>query len=359
MENKTGYIPYLDGCRALAILFVVFSHVGLGKIIPGRFGVSLFFFLSGFLITRLLLTEIKEKGRISFAAFYLRRLFRLYPALLAMILCSSIAAYLMNCSLQTKDVFAALFYYTNYYIGWVRIPVENCGRLLDIFWSLSIEEHFYLVFPLIIQLALKKQSDHSIKTFIYLLISLCIACLGMRAFTFFYYHGDLDFVSNRIYFSSHTRIDSIIWGCLSAVLVFQQSSGKYFKFLQNKWVIASGVLALLVSFTYRNDFFRQTLFYTIQGYGIFILVPLIGVHKNKLLKNLLSNDWLIFIGKLSYSLYLFHWIALKMSTQFFIEFSLNWQLLFWPLTILLSLSSYYLVEQPFMQLRKKFGSSLH
>lgn len=359
MENKSGYIPYLDGCRALAISIVVLSHAGLGKIIPGKFGVTFFFFISGFLITRLLIAEVKEKGRIQFLPFYLRRLFRLYPALLVMIACSAIAAYLMKCNLQAKDVFAALFYYTNYYIGWFRTPVEDCGRILDILWSLSVEEHFYLIFPLFIHLALKKNSVNSTNNFIKMLVALCAIGIAIRVGTYFYFDGNLNLLSGRIYFSTHTRMDSIIWGCLAAVLLFQQGSVGYLKSIQNKWIIATALLALLLSVSIRNEFFRQTLLYSFQGYGLFVLIPAIGENKNAWIKNVLASNWLVFIGKISYSLYLFHWIALKLSNHFFSEFSFNWQLFFWALTALLSLGSYYVVEKPFVQLRKKFGSTIH
>jgi peptidoglycan/LPS O-acetylase OafA/YrhL len=357
MEKKSGYIPYLDGCRALAISIVVFSHAGLGNIIPGKFGVTFFFFISGYLITRLLIAEIKEKGRIQFLPFYLRRLFRLYPALLVMIACSAIAMYLMNCHLSAKDVFAAIFYYTNYYIGWFRTPVEDCKRILDILWSLSVEEHFYLIFPLFIHLALKNNSAVSSNHLIKILVALCAIGIAIRVATYFYFNGNLSVLSGRIYFSTHTRMDSIIWGCLAAVLLFEKELAWYLKSLQNKWIIASALLALLLSVAIRNDFFRQTLLYSFQGYGLFILIPAIGEHKNEWVKNVISSKWFIFVGKISYSLYLFHWVALKLSNYYFFEFGLSWQLFFWTLTILLTLGSYYIVEKPFVRLRKKFGST--
>jgi len=370
MENKTGYIPYLDGCRALAISIVVLSHAGLGHIIPGKFGVTFFFFLSGYLITRLLLAEIAEKGSIQFIPFYLRRLFRLYPALLVMIGCSAIAAYIMQCALPAKDYFAALFYYTNYYIGWYRTPVEDCARILDILWSLSVEEHFYLAFPLVIQFFLQTKSASSngeaasagianknIKQFAWLLVALCIVSIAIRYFTYEAFYPAVDNSAGRIYFSTHTRLDSIIWGCLAAVLLFRIESATYIKMVQNKWAIAAAVLALVLSVAIRNELFRQTLLYSFQGLGLFIIVPAIGMASNPIIKNILSSKFLIFIGKISYSLYLFHWIAIKLGNHYFPEWGLSWQLFFWPLTMALSLGSYYFVEKPFLKLRKKFGST--
>lgn len=366
--TKTGYIPYIDGARGIAIAFVVLSHAGLGKIIPGKFGVTLFFFLSGYLITRLLLAEMQEKGRIDFGSFYLRRLFRLYPALLVMIGCSVVAAKIMAYPLPMTDIWASLFYYTNYYIGWFRTPVEDPGRILDILWSLSVEEHFYLAFPLLLQFFLqsreKKQHPEMEKTgthknffsFAWFLLVLCIASLGIRWFTYQQFYPAIEDSAGRIYFSTHTRLDSIIWGCLAALLLFGLESKQYIAQLKKHWVFAIGIIFILLSVTIRNELFRQTWLYSFQGMGLLLTIPAIGLFRNPWIKNILSHPAMIFVGKISYSLYLFHWIAAKLGNHYFIEWSWQWQLFFWPLTLFLSLGSYYFIEQPFVGLRKKYGS---
>ena len=347
---KTGYIPYIDGARGIAIGLVVLSHAGLGKIIPGKFGVTLFFFLSGYLITRLLLAEIQERGRIDFGSFYLRRLFRLYPALLVMIGCSVIATKIMKFPLPMTDIWASLLYYTNYYIGWFRTPVEDPGRILDILWSLSVEEHFYLAFPLLLQLF--RQS----KKFGWFLLALCIASLAIRWFTYEQFYPAVEDSAGRIYFSTHTRLDSIIWGCLAAVLLFGMKSKRYQDYLLKPWVFGLGILLLVLSVGIRNEAFRQTILYSFQGIGLFLLIPAIGLFRNPFIKNILSHRAMIFVGKISYSLYLFHWIVAKLGNHYFEEWSWQWQLFFWPITLALSLGSYYFVEQPFVGLRKKYGS---
>lgn len=374
---KTGYIPYIDGARGIAIAFVVLSHAGLGKIIPGKFGVTLFFFLSGYLITRLLLAEMQEKGRIDFGSFYLRRLFRLYPALLVMIGCSVIATKIMQYTLPLKDIWASLFYYTNYYIGWFRTPVEDPGRILDILWSLSVEEHFYLGFPLLLQFFLKaatqkkqiepkeqEQKDeylnekvlNALKKFSWFLFVLCIASLAIRWFTYQQFYPAVEDAAGRIYFSTHTRLDSIIWGCLAAILLFGVESKQYIAHIKKTWVFGLGILFILLSLVIRNEGFRQSLHYSLQGMGLFLTIPAIGLFNNPWIKNILSNPAMIFVGKISYSLYLFHWIAAKLGNHYFEEWSWQWQLFFWPLTLLLSIGSYYCIEQPFVGLRKKYGS---
>lgn len=357
MENKSHYLPYLDGLRGIAISIVVLSHAGLGHIIPGKFGVTLFFFISGFLISKLLLAEIKEKGQISFLPFYLRRFFRLYPALLVMIICSWLASLIMQCHLPAQDIFAALFYYTNYYIGWFRTPVEDCKRILDILWSLSVEEHFYFMFPLLVAVFLKKATPKPDTRFAYFLLFICVASIAIRIFTYYSFEDHQE-AAGRIYFSTHTRMDSIVWGCLAAVLISKDNNARFVAILQNKWMQLSGILLLVLSVGIRNDFFRQSFLFSFQGIGLFLLVPAIGTYQKSIVKNLLSYRWLIFLGKISYSLYLFHWVFLKLSNYYFEEFSLAWQLFFWTGSLALSLGSFYLVEKPFIQIRKRFGSSI-
>lgn len=354
--NNEKHIPYIDGCRGTAIAIVVLGHAGLGKIIPGKFGVTLFFFISGFLITKLLLLEMNRKGSIGLKNFYLRRFFRLYPALICMILISYVTARILQCDLPWKDIIAAVFYGTNYYIGWIRPPVADCARLLDIIWSLSVEEHFYLFFPFIFQLFLKKDSETRTKNFVRLLVVLCILAFAARVLLYAGHSNDLDYVSGRAYFSTHTRMDSILWGCLAALLLYRLQATWYLSMLTSKKYFAIGLILLLLSVAIRNEAFRQTLLFSFQGMGLFLLVPALAFMEGSRVRKILETNIMIFAGKISYSLYLFHWVAAKIANHYTVEWSFGWQLIFWPLTLALSLSSYYFVEQPFVALRRKFGS---
>ena len=111
---RFGYIPGLDGLRALAVLIVIAAHFGLGHIVPGGFGVTVFFFISGFLITRLLIAERASQGQIHLQNFYLRRLLRLVPALVFMVVGSTLYFMMMGYGGPTLTEFlAAIFYFTN------------------------------------------------------------------------------------------------------------------------------------------------------------------------------------------------------------------------------------------------------
>lgn len=355
-KNNNNYIPYLDGCRGIAIAIVVLSHAGLGNIIPGKFGVTFFFFISGFLITKLLLFECTEKGNIGIKDFYLRRFFRLYPALLSMIIVSMLFANIMQCFISLNDILSALFYFTNYYIGWFRDPVNDCARILDIIWSLSVEEHFYFFFPFLTWLFLKNRRKKSSQYFLNLLFGLCLLALLARLQILISHDDNLSNASGRIYFSSHTRMDSILWGCISALLLFELKPNWYLNMLNDQKYLYVGLLLLFLSVAIRNNTFRDTLLFSFQGIGLLLIVPSLGVKRRPLLMKMLENRVLIFIGRISYSLYLFHWIALKFANNQAEEFSFRWHMLFWPLSILLSISSFLFVERPFIAIRRKFGS---
>jgi len=354
-ETSSRYLPYVDGLRGVAILLVVLSHAGLEAIIPGKLGVTLFFFISGYLITSLLLEEKEKTGQIHLYHFYLRRFFRLYPALLLMILLSVVATLWLACSLTPHDIAGALFYYSNYYIGWYRSPVADCSRILDILWSLSVEEHFYLLYPFMFSLLIQQVNKQQLLRFMIVLLTLCMAALVFRWQIYTSIEG-AENISGRIYFSSHTRMDSILWGCLCALIC--RHYVVFFQWLQQRTVWAIGCLLVLSSLLIPYFLYKQLFQFTTQGIGLLLILPFLQTNEHAWVVRLLTSPWLIFIGKISYSLYLFHWVAAKITSQFFTVYELHWQLCFWLMVIILTLSSYYLIEKPFVALRKRFGSQI-
>ncbi|RYG06011.1 MAG: acyltransferase [Chitinophagaceae bacterium] len=151
MKADNRYISYLDGFRGYAIFFVVLAHLHLSNMNVAFLGVNLFFFVSGFLITKLLIHEMNKKQKIDLKAFYIRRLLRLYPALIVMILLSLTIILINHYGIIWKDILAGLFYFTNYFLVYSDfvLPDQNYLLVSRILWSLSVEEHFYLIFPLL------------------------------------------------------------------------------------------------------------------------------------------------------------------------------------------------------------------
>lgn len=354
LDNKN--IKQLDGIRGISILIVYLSHIGLGHLIPGGFGVTVFFFISGFLIAKLLLHEIQTTHTINFVNFYIRRAFRLYPALLFFTLAVGIILLIHRVPLITAQLGAALFYFENYfYVYFINYQQEHpLWSTFKILWSLSIEEHYYLFYPLMLFWTYKHSATH---------ILLCTFLLIIPLLFRFYYVIQLKdpaIYEKYNYSLTHTRIDSILYGSLLAYLLYMSKhKERIYSILRSNLIFFISLLGLLLTFLWRDDAFRETLRYTIQGICLApLIVHIVYATQHKINASLFANPILVYIGKLSYSIYLFHWLAIPLSTLYFAKYGLQWQLSVTIFTLVFSLFSYYKVEMPFVKLRKKFGSNV-
>src|SRR5689334_12828565 len=169
------YLAELDGLRAISILLVLLAHFGLGNFIPGGFGVTVFFFISGFLITRLLVAETKLTGTLSLRAFYVRRFRRLGPALIVVIVFTTAGFIATNRFVSSGQLSAAFFYYMNYYVLSDAPQPLPLGAL----WSLAVEEQYYIVFPLFLAF-MSRFSAFA------LTISLCMISAGILVWRIIY-----------------------------------------------------------------------------------------------------------------------------------------------------------------------------
>src|SRR6185369_5403236 len=182
-SHDAFHIPSLDGLRAVAILIVFSSHAGLDKLVPGGFGVTLFFFLSGYLITTLLRREFESTGGISLSEFYIRRIFRIWPPFYFVLLVgfAVTAAGLYHTRLEPSPVLAQIAHFANYYVvdygkEYPAPPGVTPGSWL--LWSLAVEEHFYLLFPLL-YLSLLKRGVAPLRQ-MQIFIGLCVGVLAWR-----------------------------------------------------------------------------------------------------------------------------------------------------------------------------------
>lgn len=343
-----GFIPGLDGLRAISVLIVLIAHMGLDHIVPGGFGVTVFFFISGFLITRLLIAEQEAKGRVNLPMFYMRRFARLYPALLFMVLVTALISGAMGYGLPTKvEALASVFYFTNIYQ--VHAASVDYSPLMSWtpLWSLAVEEHFYMLFPLLVLAAgLVWKRLHMAVLAIIIIVPL------WRAFVFF----NLDVpVSDYNYMMTDARIDSIAWGCLLTIMLHRKGIEALRALMGFIPVIVAGV-ALLASFLIRDDSFRYILRFSLQGAAICILIlNLYYLARLRWAFKVLEIAPLVWIGKNSYALYLWHYpvfdLVHRNMDAGFVSIALTLIISF-DMTII----SLYLVEQPFMKLRKRFGS---
>lgn len=355
MKADNKYVSYLDGFRGYAILLVVISHLYLAPMDVAFLGVTLFFFVSGLLITKLMIAEYNKIGTVKLGEFYIRRLLRLYPALVVMLLLSILVLLINNYQVIWTDIMAGLFYFTNYYLVYFHPPVPDPNYLLvsKILWSLSVEEHFYLLFPLLFVIFYSNKNNK----LMYILATLLVVFLVVRVFTFFSVEGSTERFQ-QTYYPTHTRADSILYGCVSALLLYKYNAKWYLKLLESQLLSLIAFAVLVATVVFNNLFFQTTIKYTLQGMAFAIIIPSFAVlHTKGLVHSLVDNKVMVFIGKLCYSLYLFHWVALKIGNLYLVPKSLAWYGLVGGLTIVLSLGSYYLVEKPFVKLRRRFGSN--
>jgi peptidoglycan/LPS O-acetylase OafA/YrhL len=350
-KQNPFYIPSLDGIRAASVILVFLAHAGLNERVPGNFGVTVFFFLSGFLITTLLRMEFDKSGTISLQAFYLRRALRILPPMYLVLGLASALTLVgaLEGSLQLDSVLAQILHLSNYYVifaGWWDGRAPGTW----IYWSLAVEEHFYLLFPLI-YLALRRYVPCKYHQFL-VLAGICAVVLAWRCVLVF----GLDVWKERTYLATDTRIDSIIFGCILAVYgnpVLEQAGRS-----SRLWIVLwlpLAIAALLVSFLWRDPRFQETFRYSLQGLALVPLFVLAIRYHDWGIFRLLNVEWVKFIGVLSYSLYLLHPTVLFGLAQWSTWHPLVQGLVGLVLSLALSAGIYYLVERPCARLRKRLS----
>lgn len=304
-KSTHGYIPGLDGIRAICISLVVLGHVGFGDIVPGGLGVTTFFFISGYLITGLLAAEHDRFGKVDLPRFYGRRMLRLAPELIAFVAILGLAiAPALGQPLPVLSVVAALTYWTNYYITLGFDTCTDCS-ITGHLWSLAVEEHFYLVMPL--AMAACAFAPRRLRV---LLVTVLAACLVWR----FFAHVRLGAPEYYTYKSTECRVDSIGWGCLAAV--FQRSQPRLMRQIRREAPVlfAAGALTLVATLMIRDPLFRETWRYSIQGAALFAMIlPLVAAPSLEWARAILEHPVLRWMGRRSYGAYLWHYAALTFA----------------------------------------------
>lgn len=281
------------------------AHVGLGDIVPGGLGVSIFFFLSGYLITSLMRAEWSETGHISLRDFYIRRALRILPPLYLVVGVTWILDSFHFPEHQTSGwgILSICFYFYNYlYLlrpQFAGIPVGTA-----VVWSLTIEEHFYFLFPLL-YLLFQRRSWSARKTAA-VLSAVCLLALLWRVVLVYLFKTPTDGLV-WTYMATDARFDSILWGCVLAIGA-NPWAGDRNEFLDRyKGALAiGGVVLMLVSLAVRDPNFRQTLRYTLQGIALLPIFYFVASSPASWACRWLAWRPIRWLGWLSYTMYLCH-----------------------------------------------------
>ena len=347
--------------RALAVLAVIIYHVDVNYLPGGFLGVDLFFVLSGYLISSLIIKEYKKTGSLNLYNFYIRRARRLLPAVYFMITVVLVVMVMFNGVLLKKSHLDAIFgyiYSSNWWYIFHKLDYFDSFGSQSPFkhlWSLAIEEQFYMFFPLLFLLINRKKKDKDgfyklNRNFLYVILGLILVSLIAHIILF-----DINNIS-RIYFGTDTRAFSLLVGAVGAILYPMDKLNTKITPQENlvySVVSLISIAALITIMIYTSEY--NTWLYR----GGFLLVAILGIiiiissgKQHTIMAKLLSFKPVVFIGKISYSLYLWHFPVLVLTTPvseigkpniFFVVLRVI-------LTFILAIISYALVETPIRKL---------
>jgi peptidoglycan/LPS O-acetylase OafA/YrhL len=346
-----NYRPEIDGLRAISIISVVIYHAQLklnnNVILSGGFlGVDIFFVISGYLICSIIFKELLEKKSFSFKNFFVRRARRILPALIFLIFVSSLVSYfiLQPSALNnfSKSSISSIFFSSNIFFWQINSMYMAESQLLSPLlhtWSLSVEEQFYLFFPILIFLIIKIDKK--------ILLPIMLLLMVLSIFSIWY--GS----KNHIIFNFYS-ITSRIWefGIGSLIAYFEYFKKKIFSFPQkiNEIVCFISLIIIIYFFIFPVFPNKHPTIYTIipiLSVGLIILLS----DKTSSFKSILSNNFFVFTGLLSYSLYLWHYPVFSFSRHIFIntdfENNIILKLFLIVISIILSLISYFFIEKFF------------
>lgn len=328
------YRPEIDGLRALSIIPVILYHAEIDFFKGGFIGVDIFFVISGYLITSILISEI-EINKFNFFNFIERRLRRILPALLLVIIFSiPFSIFVMfpdQLELFSQSLISTVTFVSNIFY-WREIGyfmTEAFEKPLLHTWSLSVEMQFYLIFPLVLLCSWKLFK----KEILWILIIIFILSFGLAEYGSRYHPGA------NFYFLP-TRIWELISGSIAAFLLFK------YKIRSNTYLSLIGIFLILISFYLFNQGSPWPSFLTI--------IPILGTtlvivysYGGTLTSKILGLKLLVYFGLISYSAYLWHYLIFSLARIYFFEVSNTIYFLMISLTFILATLTFYCVERPF------------
>lgn len=337
-------IPTIAGLRACAVFLVIFYHSGF-QLVPGGLGVLIFFVISGFLITWLLLKENARYDSVSLKHFYLRRSLRIFPAfyVFALIVICLLAAF--HKRINWPQTGASLLYVSNYYQAIYGDPSTAFSHT----WSLGIEEQFYLCWPALF-VAFRKRPKLLMQS-----TAVLIGLVWVHRFVLkFVFHVRQDY----FYEAFDTRMDHLLIGCLLALILFRSRQHRNWVVICERpavTLLTIGLLGLSGAAEIRWAFlYRDTWGFIVNPVLCALLIPQLISLRGTAMVRWLDLAVVRYLGTISYSLYLYQQIVLEpvRKSMHMMPFSIQ---VATSLAILIAVASgsYHLIEEPFLRLKQR------
>lgn len=353
MGKKRRYITGLDGIRAIAVIMVLAYHLKLALFKSGFLGVTVFFVLSGYLITGILISEVEEEGTIDLKNFWLRRIRRLVPAVMSMAVVIIFVSAVVNRIIFTKgckDFLASVLGFNNWWQIFNKVSYFEAAGVPSPFthcWSLAIETQFYLIYPLILlgiyKLVKSRGEGRAKRGLLFAGVTLLLALISVILMIVLF---DPQQDASRVYYGTDTRAFSLLFGALLAILWEYRMVPRRLSASVNMVLGSVSFAVLLVmtiainsssNFWYRGGQFVGTILTVLMVYAV--------SGRKTWLSRFLSNPVLKWIGDRSYSIYLWHYPIILLISK---GIKASWwiTLIEIVLSVVLAELSYRFIETP-------------
>ena len=353
MGKKRRYITGLDGIRAIAVIMVLAYHLKLALFKSGFLGVTVFFVLSGYLITGILISEVEEEGTIDLKNFWLRRIRRLVPAVMSMAVVIIFVSAVVNRIIFTKgckDFLASVLGFNNWWQIFNKVSYFEAAGVPSPFthcWSLAIETQFYLIYPLILlgiyKLVKSREEGRAKRGLLFAGVTLMLALISVILMIVLF---DPQQDASRVYYGTDTRAFSLLFGALLAILWDYRMVPRRLSASVNMVLGSVSFAVLLVmtiaingssNFWYRGGQFVGTIL------TVLVIYTVLG--RKTWLSRFLSNPVLKWIGDRSYSIYLWHYPIILLISK---GIKASWwiTLIELVLSVVLAELSYRFIETP-------------